>query len=205
MIAIVDVGLCNARSIVNMLRGSDVEVVRTASPSVIRGATKLIMPGIGSFDTGLGRLEENGLLPVLNERVLGERVPVLGICLGMQMMTKGSEEGNRAGLGWIDAHTRRFAFGPEATTLRVPHMGWNNVEFPPDAPLAGGLTIPARFYFVHSYHVELLGGFGVKSLHSHYGYRFVSGFSAGNIHGVQFHPEKSHRFGLQLLKNFVAL
>lgn len=205
MIVIVDVGLCNAGSIVNMLRASGVEAVRTTSPAVVGEAERLILPGIGSFDAGMSRLEESGLIPALHARVCDARIPVLGICLGMQMMTQSSEEGQRAGLGWIKARTRRFQFETTAANLRVPHMGWNNVEFSPDMRLAAGLTVPARFYFVHSYHVELADDAGVVAAHSNYGYRFVSGFSDGNIHGVQFHPEKSHRFGLQLLRNFATL
>jgi glutamine amidotransferase len=205
MIAIVDIGLCNAGSIVNMLRHFDVEVVRTSSPSVIKKASKLILPGIGSFDAGMSRLTESGLIPVLNEQVLVERVQVLGICLGMQMMTKSSEEGQCGGLGWIDARTRRFAFQTNEISLRVPHMGWNNVEFSPDAQLAMGLLKPARFYFVHSYYVELSEGVEVMPAYTHYGNRFLSSFSSDNIHGVQFHPEKSHRFGIQLFHNFAKL
>lgn len=205
MIAIVDVGLGNCRSIANMLRFIGVEGIPTASVEVIKRSSGLILPGVGSFDFGRSKIEESGLLPLLNRRVFDEQVPVLGICLGMQLMTKSSEEGTLPGLGWVDAVTRRFAFPIGTPTLRVPHMGWNSVEFRPGSPLAANMPAEPRFYFVHSYHPILADDAAAWLGRTTYGYPFASGFSVGNIFGVQFHPEKSHRFGLQLLRNFAAL
>jgi glutamine amidotransferase len=204
LIAIIDVGLSNAASIANMLRFLGVEAVRTADPLTIETATHLILPGVGSFTEGSRRLSASGLVPLLTRRALEERVPVLGICLGMQLMTRSSEEGKAPGLGWIDAHTRRFAFEGN-TGPRIPHMGWNEVTFRPGARLVENLPTVPRFYFVHSYHVVLADETAQWLGRTTYGYGFVSAFSVGNLHGVQFHPEKSHRYGLQLLKNFAFL
>jgi glutamine amidotransferase len=123
----------------------------------------------------------------------------------MQLMTEGSEEGEMAGLAWIPAQTRRFSFSPGTKPLRVPHMGWNDVEFRPDSPMAANMPPNPRFYFVHSYHVTMANEDQMWMGRTVYGFRFVSGFSSGNIHGVQFHPEKSHKFGLQFLRNFASL
>jgi glutamine amidotransferase len=205
MIAIIDVGLCNAGSIANMLRIIGAEAERTAAPDVVQRASRLILPGIGSFDEGRKRLEASGLLPLLEHRVRRERIPILGICLGMQLMTRASEEGQLPGLGWIDGVTQRFSFPPGGAQLRVPHMGWNDVVFRPESPLAKDMPADPRFYFVHSYHVVLTDDDAMALCHTTYGYRFASGFSVGNVHGVQFHPEKSHKYGLQFLRNFAAL
>ena len=203
MIAVVDVGLCNAGSICNMLKVLGAEAVRTADPELIKKARKLILPGIGAFDAGRRRLDESGLVPLLNRRVMEEGVPVLGICLGMQLMTENSEEGSLPGLGWIGGATRRFSI-PPAHNLRVPHMGWNQVAFRSDCDLARHLDRP-RFYFVHSSHVVLRDEENDWAGRATYGYPFVCAFARGNVYGVQFHPEKSHRFGLQLLRNFSEL
>jgi glutamine amidotransferase len=205
MIAIIDVGLCNAGSIANMLRVIGAETERTSSPEVVKRASHLILPGIGSFDEGRRRLDASGLMPLLGERVLAERIPVLGICLGMQLMTRASEEGRLPGLGWVEGETRRFKFAQDAVQLRVPHMGWNDVVFRTDSPLAVDMPKDPRFYFVHSYHAVLADDNRAALCHTTYGYGFASGFSVGNVHGVQFHPEKSHKYGLQLLRNFAAL
>jgi glutamine amidotransferase len=204
MIAILDLGISNASSISNMLRVLGIACVRTKSLADIESANKLILPGIGSFDAGRQRLEDSGLLPVLNTRILEERMPVLGICLGMQLMTEGSEEGRLPGLGWVKGRTRRFSF-TTTPKVRVPHMGWNNVAFHPDNPLGRGFGETPRFYFVHSFHVELPGNSSMLTGCTTYGYQFTSAFSERNLHGVQFHPEKSHSFGLRLLRNFAAL
>jgi len=205
MIAIIDVGLCNAGSIANMLRVLGVAAIRTSSPDIVGTARKFILPGIGSFDAGRDRLEKSGLLPLLTERVLKEKIPVLGICLGMQLMTRSSEEGQMPGLGWVDAHTRRFAFTSDGKSPRIPHMGWNGVEFRPGSPLALDMPANPRFYFVHSYHVVLSEGSAIWLGRTTYGYSFTSAFSEGNVHGVQFHPEKSHKYGLHFLRNFARL
>jgi glutamine amidotransferase len=199
MITIIDYGMGNLGSIRNMLKkiGHDSQV--TADAAVIETAEKLLLPGVGAFDAGMDNLARSGLVPLLNRRVLENHVPVLGICLGMQLMTRRSEEGTREGLGWIDAEAVRFQHTDP--TLKVPHMGWNLVHRTRAATLTDGLPEEPRFYFVHSYLVRCHRDEDVL-LRTHYGVDFDSGFQHRNVWGVQFHPEKSHRFGMQLLRNF---
>lgn len=204
MIVVVDYGMANLGSILNMFRRLGVEARATGDAAAVAAATRLILPGVGAFDQAMQRLHELRLLDVLNRRALEDRIPILGICLGMQLLTRGSEEGRRAGLGWIPAEARRFRFGQEHGRLRVPHMGWNTLLPTGTHPLLSGLEVDARFYFVHSYYVRcddpknLLG-------ETVYGDRFAACIAQGNVLGAQFHPEKSHRFGMRLLKNFAAL
>ena len=199
MITIVDYGLGNLGSIRNMLKKIGHPSQITSDPGLIERAEKLLLPGVGSFDAGMQNLARGDLIPLLNHRVLDAAVPVLGICLGMQLMTHSSEEGALSGLGWIDAHTVRFdSSGPE---LKVPHMGWNLVRRTRTDPLTDSLPSDPRFYFVHSYRVRC-GRDADVTLVTNYGSEFHSGFRRANIWGVQFHPEKSHRFGMQLLRNF---
>jgi glutamine amidotransferase len=199
MITIVDYNMGNLGSIRNMLKkiGTDCEI--TSDAGRVAAAERLILPGVGAFDAGMESLERTGLVPVLHERVMEARVPVLGICLGMQLMTRRSAEGRRAGLGWIDADTERFE--PTAAALKIPHMGWNLVQPVRADPLIEDLPEEPRFYFVHSYFVRCRHDADVL-LTTRYGESFHSAFGQGNVWGVQFHPEKSHRFGMQVLRNF---
>jgi imidazole glycerol-phosphate synthase subunit HisH len=203
MIHIADYGLGNPASIVNMLRKAGHEAMVTASADDLKAASKLILPGVGAFDHAMRNLKERDLIDVLTEKALGERVPTLGICLGMQIMTRSSEEGDLPGLGWISAATRRFFFpDAERQDLRIPHMGWNQIgRFDAGHPLLAGLPAAARFYFVHSYHVTCDEPADVLAT-AHHGYEFAAIVAHHNIVAVQFHPEKSHTFGLTLLKNF---
>jgi glutamine amidotransferase len=202
MIVIVDYGVGNIGSVHNMLRKVGAKARFSGDAAEIRAADKLILPGVGHFGHGMGRLAATGLVPVLEEQVLSRKVPVLGICLGMQMMTRGSEESDTPGLGWVDAFTRRFQ---ESPTLRVPHMGWNTVRPRPDARLFDAAAPePERFYFVHSYQVQTAAA-SDSAATCLYGNEFVAAFEVGNIFGVQFHPEKSHLFGMGLLRRFAAL
>jgi len=201
MIAIVDYGLGNLGSIVNMLKKIGAPAVRTSDSTVIAQASKLILPGVGAFDHGMERLETLGLIGVLTARVKENRTPILGLCLGMQLFSRGSEEGSRRGLGWIPADTRRFAFGNVESAPRVPHIGWNTVEPRNGTPLFHMMPEPPRFYFVHSYHLACADP-GLAAGHTQYGYDFCSAIEADNIWGVQFHPEKSHKYGMQLFRNF---
>jgi glutamine amidotransferase len=205
MIAIIDYGLGNLGSILNMLKRVMVpDVVITKDPAVIHASDRLILPGVGAFDAGMESIQQSGLRDVLEEAVLHSGKPVLGICLGMQLLTKGSEEGRLAGLGWIDAETVRFNPTGEHAELRVPHMGWNEVHPGRHHALMEGLPNPSRFYFVHSYHVRCHSAED-QLLSCRYGIDFTCAVQHGNIMGVQFHPEKSHRFGMQLLKNFAEI
>jgi glutamine amidotransferase len=209
MITIVDYGVGNLGSIINMLKKVGAKAQASSDPDVLRQAEKLILPGVGAFDAGMKKLDETGLVPVLNELVLERKVPVIGLCLGMQLMTKRSEEGKEAGLGWIDAQTVRFKFGAENAHLKVPHMGWNTLDICRQHPLVAdpstgsghSLGPESRFYFVHSYHIVCADETDVVA-NTDYGYPFAAIIAKGNILGAQFHPEKSHKYGMKLLKNF---
>ena len=185
-----------------MLKKIGAKASIVSKPEEILAADKLILPGVGAFDAGISRLSEKGMIEPLYRRVVKESVPVLGICLGMQLLTIGSEEGEEEGLGWIKAKTVRFDPSLEHCGKRIPHMGWNAVNPLRRHPLFKGLESDARFYFVHSYHVVPLSS-EVALAKTFYGTDFISAIADGNIMGVQFHPEKSHKFGMQLMKNFV--
>ena len=189
----------NPASIGNMLKKLGVASEITSDPARVAAAEKLILPGVGAFDAGMDSLQRSELIPVLNERVLEARVPTLGICLGMQLMTRASAEGQRAGLGWVAAETVKFQFSD--VKLKVPHMGWNVVVPTRSSPLLDELRSEPRFYFVHSYFIRCDDDADVL-LTTPYGGPFHSAFHRDNVWGVQFHPEKSHKFGMRLLQNF---
>lgn len=201
MITIVDYGLGNLGSVLNMLRYMGEEAIVTAEPDALRMAERIILPGVGAFDAAMQRIHSRGFHGILNQKAIEERVPVLGICLGMQLLTRGSEEGALPGLGWIQADTRRI---PGNLGLKIPHMGWNVVRRTQPSPLTEGLDGEVRFYFVHSFCVTTDSPEDTV-LQTHYGIDFAAAVQRGNIMGAQFHPEKSHRFGMQLLKNFAEL
>ncbi|MGE5361135.1 MAG: imidazole glycerol phosphate synthase subunit HisH [Bacteroidales bacterium] len=201
MIVIVDYGMGNLGSIKNMLGRLGVQSTVTSDPAAVVSAAKLILPGVGAFDNAMTRLANLGLVEALNEAVLRRRVPVLGICLGMQLMSSRSEEGQLPGLGWIDAETVRFRFDGERTSIRVPHMGWNTLQIREPRSVLRGLPEDSRFYFVHSYHVCCRNEADVLAA-TDYGVPFHSVIGRGHIVGTQFHPEKSHRFGMHVLRNF---
>ena len=172
----------------------------TSEPDFISKAGALIIPGVGAFDTGMKNLNEFGITEVLKYKVLEEQTPILGVCLGMQLLTKGSDEGELKGLGFIDAITRKFNF-PD-NSLQIPHMGWNLTKTEKDSVLFKNMFPENRFYFVHSYYVDCNVKEDILTT-TKYGIQFVSSFEHKNIVGFQFHPEKSHKFGKQLLKNFI--
>lgn len=202
MIVIVDYGVGNVGSVYNMLRKIGARARVSGSPQDIEAAGKLILPGIGHFGHGMNTLTKTGLVPLLQAQALVRRKPILGICLGMQMMTRGSDESDVPGLGWVDAVTHRF---PDTQGLRVPHMGWNTIQPAMNARLFDyHVAESERFYFVHSYYVQTADINHVAAT-CRYGIDFVASFEVGNLFGVQFHPEKSHLFGMAMLRRFVAL
>lgn len=201
MNVIVDYRMGNLGSIQNMLRKIGVEATLTSNPDVIAKADTLLLPGVGHFDRAMQNIAEMKLRPALEEAVLERKIPTLGICLGMQIMTHKSEEARVPGLGWIEGEVRKFQFDP-SLKLPIPHMGWNNVKPQGASGLFEGLTEEeARFYFVHSYYITLKNRAEIQG-ETEYGVPIVSSFKKENLQGVQFHPEKSHRYGMTLLKNF---
>jgi glutamine amidotransferase len=197
-IIIVDYGMGNVGSVLNMFKRIGVEAEITADLQQIADAKKILLPGVGAFDHAMRRIIDSGLKEVLDKKALVDKIPILGICLGMQLLTRGSEEGSLEGLGWIAADTIKF---PPIQGLKVPHMGWNLVKPVTPCLLTSELPSESRYYFVHSYYVRVDE---VKNsiLRTTYGVDFDSGINENNIYGTQFHPEKSHKFGMKLLKNF---
>jgi len=203
LISVVDYGVANLGSMLNMLRKLGLEAERVGTPEALATSTRIVLPGIGAFDHGMTALAERGLIEPLRKRVVEDKVPILGVCLGMQMLGAGSEEGDLAGLGLVDATCQRFRTGDHAG-LKVPHMGWARISPCRESPLLADLGETSRFYFVHSYHLACSDPGDILARAQH-GIDFVSVIERGNIFGVQFHPEKSHRFGMTLLRNFASL
>jgi glutamine amidotransferase len=202
MLTIVDYGVGNLASMRNMLKKVGVDAIISSDEKVILDAEKLILPGVGAFDTCAEKLQQSGLVDAINRKVLEERTPVLGVCVGMQLLTEGSEEGVLPGLGWIRGRVIKFRQEQLPAGTKIPHMGWTDVELKKPSPLFEGMYEEPRFYFVHSYHPELADPDDAL-VSAQYGYTFVAGMEHKNIIGVQFHPEKSHKFGMKLLSNFV--
>lgn len=203
MITIIDYGMGNLGSISNILKKIGVKSIVTSDVDIINNAEKLILPGVGSFQSGMNQIESLGLIGVLNKKVISEKVPILGICLGMQLMTNQSEEAfGCKGLSWIKAETLKFKF--DDSSIKIPHMGWNVANVKKKSALFNQDEEFQRFYFVHSYYVKL-DNKNEELTSTNYGYNFTSGFEKSNIFGVQFHPEKSHKFGMNLFSNFANL
>ena len=203
MITIVDYGVGNLSSIQNMLKRVGVLSAISSDPDVISNSNKLILPGVGAFDTCASRIRDSGLIDVLNQKVNDEKVPILGICVGMQLMLSGSEEGKLPGLNWIKGRVVKFDESDMPANSKIPHMGWTDVIPAHSSTLIEDIGETPRFYFVHSYHA-VLEDKADELLTAHYGYTFAAALQRDNITGVQFHPEKSHRFGMKLLENFAA-
>lgn len=203
-VVIVDYQMGNVGSILNMLKHIGHSASVSSDPDEIGAAEKLILPGVGAFDAGMESIRSFGLREILDRKVLREHTPVLGICLGMQLITRGSEEGELPGLGWIAADTVKFRPQAGEQEVRIPHIGWNGVVPRTPAPLFAGLEQGTRAYFVHSYHVHCDDENDVVAWTS-YGSRFPSIIGRGHVLGMQFHPEKSHKYGMRLLGNFLAL
>lgn len=204
MITLVDYGLGNIRAFSNMYKRMNIETRVATSAADLESAVKIILPGVGAFDHAMELLESSGMRATLDKRVLEDKVPVLGICVGMQMLANGSDEGDQAGLGWIPGRVRAFRSKPQATTLPLPHMGWNDVQSAGDCALFRGLETGSRFYFLHSFFFECDQASSVAATAS-YGLDFSCAIQAGTVFGVQFHPEKSHHWGAALLRNFAEL
>jgi glutamine amidotransferase len=201
MVAIIDYGLGNVGSIKNMLKKIGVQSVVTSDISEISEAEKIILPGVGSFDYGMENLINSGLTEILELKVIRQATPLLGICLGMQLLTNSSEEGKLKGFGWVDAITKKFNFKDSHQKLKIPHMGWNSINIENESPLTKELPEDTRYYFVHSYYVECNNPQDIV-LTSNHGIKFTAVFQQNHIFGVQFHPEKSHKHGMKILSNF---
>ena len=200
MITVIDSGVSNLGSIQNMLKRLDIPFGVATTPDDVKAAQSIILPGVGSFDSGMRNLHDRGMVGPLSHKAMTECIPILGVCLGMQLMTRGSEEGTSPGLGWIPADTIKLK--PSSNLQKVPYMGWNEVTAAKDDPLIGELPPDTRFYFVHSYHVVCDDPNDVL-LTAPYGIRpYTAAYRRGNLFGAQFHPEKSHKFGMWLLRNF---
>lgn len=201
MITIIDYGLGNIRAFVNMYKRMNIETRVARSAGDLGDAERLILPGVGTFDYAMELLDASGMRGPLTDLVQQRKVPVLGVCVGMQILAESSEEGRARGLGWIDARVLHFSGKPDFTGLPTPHMGWNDVEPERESSLFRGLGNGARFYFLHSYYVDCADS-GTIAARASYGLKFACAVRRDNIFGVQFHPEKSHHWGAGLLKNF---
>jgi glutamine amidotransferase len=204
MIRIVDYGVGNIHAFLTMFKRLNISAGLAREVGELSDATKLILPGVGAFDHAMHRLNASGMRDPLERMVNCDGVPILGVCIGMQMMARGSEEGALPGLGWIPGEVRSFSSHPESRSLPMPHMGWNDLQVAPGGRLFAGFETRPRFYFLHSYYYECDAPAHVAATAS-YGHDFHCAVSAGHIHGVQFHPEKSHHFGAGILKNFAEL
>jgi len=201
MITIIDYGMGNLGSIANMIKKIGYQTEITRDTEKIKEAKKIILPGVGSFDQAIFNLKELELFDLIKYKADTEKIPTLGICLGMQLLTKSSEEGESSGLNLINAEVKRFKF-QDVSKFKIPHMGWNFVDQKKEYSLFKDMYEDPRFYFVHSYHVVCNYADDILTT-TEYGYPFISAFARDNIMGVQFHPEKSHKFGMKLLKNFI--
>ncbi len=205
MICIVDYGVGNIQAFLNLFKRLGLEASRADTPDALLCAERLVLPGVGHFDHAMQRLNASGMRPKLEELVLGAKVPILGICVGMQMLAQGSDEGSLPGLSWVPGRVRAFANQPQCANLPMPHMGWNDLQLRAGGKLfSKGFEDAPQFYFLHSYFFDAEDKQDVAATAS-YGLNFDAAVSRRHIHGVQCHPEKSHRWGEQLLKNFVEL
>lgn len=205
MMTIIDYGLGNIRAFTNMYKRMNIATRVAKTADDLAEATRIILPGVGAFDHAMELLVASGMRPRLEELVREHEVPVLGVCVGMQILAQSSDEGNLPGLGWVPGRVRSLASDPRSASLPLPHMGWNDVV--PDSAHSGlfkGLENDARFYFLHSYYFACASQTDVAAT-TGYGLDFCCAVRSGNVYGVQFHPEKSHHYGAALLKNFSGL
>lgn len=204
MITIIDYGLGNVLALANVYNRLNIPFAVAKSSNDLINATKLILPGVGSFDHAMKQLNQSGMRIMVEKLVTNNRMPVLGICVGMQMLAKSSNEGALPGLGWIDGEVKKFNISSMPQGTNLPHMGWNDVKPVTDCGLFKNMVRDARFYFLHSYYFECHRQSDVMAV-TDYGGRFSCAVNRDNVYGVQFHPEKSHHFGSQLLKNFAEI
>lgn len=204
MIAIIDYGLGNVLAFVNVYRRLNIPVTVAKDADDLTGASKLILPGVGSFDHAMEQLDGSGMRPVLERLVIGNGMPLLGVCVGMQMLAESSEEGKLPGLNWLAGTVKKFDVSAFPSGTHLPHMGWNDVTPVESNTLFRGMEEDARFYFLHSYYFQCANSENILA-HCDYHGEFCCAVKSGNIYGVQFHPEKSHHWGTQLLKNFAEL
>jgi glutamine amidotransferase len=204
VIAIINYGSGNVQAIARIYRRLNLPVVLATTAREVLEADRLILPGVGAFDWAMQRLNDSGMRAALEHCVLEEKKPLLGICVGMQMLARSSEEGTLAGLGWIAGAVKRFDAAGSARAMQLPHMGWNDVAARAGSGLFDGFGSDARFYFLHSYYFLPDDQQDILAITDYHG-RFVSSVRCANVHGVQFHPEKSHQWGITLLRNFAEL
>ena len=204
MITIIDYGLGNIRAFANVYERLNIPISVAKTADDLKGARKVILPGVGAFDRAMGKLDESGMRETLDEIVLVRQVPVLGICVGMQMLARSSEEGVLPGLGWIDGTVKKFDVSVFSSKTRLPHMGWNTINPNNGNPLLVSFCSDSRFYFLHSYYFCCNDQTDTIAT-TEYGIQYSSAVNHRNIFGVQFHPEKSHQWGIQLLKNFAEI
>ena len=205
MIHIVDYGVGNVQALLNSFKRIGVEARRTSDPDQFSGVTHLILPGVGHFDDAMQRLNKSGMRPALEQLVLEAGVPVLGICVGMQMLAQGSKEGILEGLNWIPGEVKAFHEHPLSLNLPSPHMGWNSLQIRGGEKIFNdGFDVEPQFYFLHSFYFDAVNKEDVVAT-SNYGFDFDAAIAKDNIYGVQFHPEKSHHWGQQLLANFIEI
>jgi imidazole glycerol-phosphate synthase subunit HisH len=202
MITIIDYGMGNLGSVLNMFKKIGVASKITSELEEIKTATRLLLPGVGSFDKAIQKINTSGIKEVLDQKVLVEETPIMGICLGMQLLTNSSEEGIEKGLGYINASAKKFSF--QDNKMKIPHMGWNLVHKSTKSKLTAEFIHESRFYFVHSYYVEVENQEN-SILKTNYGLEFDSAIQHKNVFGAQFHPEKSHKFGMKLFENFAKI
>lgn len=201
MITIIDYGVGNVLAFVNVYNRLNVPVTVAKSADNLRNASRLILPGVGSFDHAMQQFDQSGMRQLVEQLVMHDKLPIIGICVGMQMLAKSSDEGNLPGLGWIDGTVKKFDLSVMPPDTNLPHMGWNDVAPVAEGGLFKGMEKDSRFYFLHSFYFECHQQSNVLAV-SDYGGNFSCAVRQDNVFGVQFHPEKSHHFGSQLLKNF---
>lgn len=201
MITILDYGSGNINAISNIYDSLKIPYIIASNPEQLEDAKKIILPGVGSFDHCMEKLNKSGLKEILNKKVLRDKIPVLGICIGLHIMAEQSEEGELQGLGWIKGRVKRFDKSTIIHKPKIPHMGWNSVRIVNRADLFKGINLEKGFYFIHSYYIDTLNDENTMTT-TEYGTTFVSGIHSFNILAVQFHPEKSHSNGMILFKNF---